>query len=70
MADYEGNVLHFFERDCSVQRRYQKVVEVAPSVSLSEQLREAICQEAVKLMKQVNYLNAGRAYHYGINYGN
>lgn len=59
MADRYGNIVHLFERDCSIQRRYQKVVEVAPSVSLSNQLREDICQAAVQLMKQVNYENAG-----------
>jgi len=59
LADVHGNVLHLFERDCSVQRRHQKVVEVAPCVSLTSQLREAICAAAVKLMKHVNYVNAG-----------
>lgn len=59
LGDEEGNIVHLYERDCSVQRRHQKVVEVAPSVSLSTNLREAICEAAVKLMKNVNYLNAG-----------
>ncbi|SHF48625.1 pyruvate carboxylase [Ornithinibacillus halophilus] len=59
VADEHGNVIHLFERDCSVQRRHQKVVEVAPSVSLSEELREEICNAAVKLMKNVDYINAG-----------
>ncbi|WP_026676004.1 pyruvate carboxylase [Fictibacillus gelatini] len=59
IADKSGNIVHLFERDCSVQRRHQKVVEVAPSVSLSEELRLEICQSAVQLMKNVNYLNAG-----------
>ncbi|MBH0229009.1 pyruvate carboxylase [Halobacillus yeomjeoni] len=59
IGDHEGNIVHLYERDCSVQRRHQKVVEVAPSVSLSEQLREDICDAAVKLMKNVDYLNAG-----------
>ncbi|QGQ46990.1 pyruvate carboxylase [Metabacillus sediminilitoris] len=58
-GDHEGNIVHLFERDCSVQRRHQKVVEVAPSVSLSEQLRLEICNAAVKLMENVKYLNAG-----------
>ncbi|MGX7351090.1 pyruvate carboxylase [Enterococcus canis] len=59
LGDIHGNVLHLFERDCSVQRRHQKVVEVAPCVSLSQQQREAICDAAVKLMKHVGYVNAG-----------
>src|SRR5699024_1371411 len=52
-------VVHLFERDCSVQRRHQKVVVVAPSVSLSEDLRQNICNAAVHLMKSVQYNNAG-----------
>lgn len=59
IADSHGNVVHLFERDCSVQRRHQKVVEVAPSVGLDEQLRLDICEAALKLMKSVDYLNAG-----------
>lgn len=59
LADKAGNVVHLFERDCSVQRRYQKVVEVAPSVSLSDELRMEICEAAVQIMKHVQYLNAG-----------
>lgn len=59
LGDEDGNIVHLFERDCSVQRRHQKVVEVAPSVSLSNELRDRICQAAVNLMKKVNYINAG-----------
>lgn len=59
LGDCHGNVVHLFERDCSVQRRHQKVVEVAPCVSMSEQLRKEICEAAVQLMKHVGYLNAG-----------
>ncbi|MBO9130303.1 pyruvate carboxylase [Bacillus sp. 165] len=59
LADNDGNVIHLYERDCSVQRRHQKVVEIAPSVSLTKQLRDDICEAAVKLMKNVNYVNAG-----------
>jgi pyruvate carboxylase len=59
IADQEGHVVHLFERDCSVQRRYQKVVEVAPSVSLSDELRLRICSTAVELMKKIDYVNAG-----------
>lgn len=59
LGDHHGNIVHLYERDCSVQRRHQKVVEIAPSVSLSEELREEICQAAVTLAKNVNYVNAG-----------
>ena len=59
LGDTHGNIVHLYERDCSVQRRHQKVVEVAPSVSLPIELRERICEAAVKLAKNVNYVNAG-----------
>lgn len=59
IGDNEGNIVHLYERDCSVQRRHQKLVEVAPSISISEHLREEICQASVKLMKHVGYVNAG-----------
>jgi len=59
IGDHHGNIVHLFERDCSIQRRHQKVVEVAPSLSLDEELREAICQAALKLMKEAGYANAG-----------
>ena len=52
-------IVHLYERDCSIQRRHQKVVEIAPSVSLTVDLRKRICEAAVSLMKKVNYLNAG-----------
>ncbi|HIX70387.1 MAG TPA: ATP-grasp domain-containing protein, partial [Candidatus Enterococcus stercoravium] len=59
LGDKQGNVVHLFERDCSVQRRHQKVVEVAPCVSLDDDQRQEICQAAVQLMKHVGYVNAG-----------
>ncbi|MFZ3579377.1 pyruvate carboxylase [Virgibacillus sp. DJP39] len=59
IGDQSGNVVHLYERDCSVQRRHQKVVEIAPSVSLSDELRLDICDTAVELMKNVQYINAG-----------
>ncbi|MGZ0085102.1 pyruvate carboxylase [Caldibacillus thermoamylovorans] len=59
LGDHKGNIVHLYERDCSVQRRHQKVVEVAPSVSLSDELRERICEAAVQLMRSVGYVNAG-----------
>src|SRR5699024_10663793 len=59
LGDTHGNILHLFERDCSVQRRHQKVVEVAPCVSLTEKQRQKICAAAVQLMEHVHYVNAG-----------
>lgn len=59
LGDKHGNLVHLFERDCSVQRRHQKVVEVAPSVGLTETLRKAICKTAVAIGKQVGYTHAG-----------
>ncbi|AYW50532.1 pyruvate carboxylase [Tetragenococcus halophilus] len=59
LGDKHGHVIHLFERDCSVQRRHQKVVEVAPCVSLDKKLRERICTAAVDLMQHVSYINAG-----------
>ncbi|GGA83650.1 pyruvate carboxylase [Ornithinibacillus halotolerans] len=59
IGDDHGNIVHLFERDCSIQRRHQKLVEVAPSLSLPEELRNQICDAAVQLMKKVSYLNAG-----------
>ena len=59
LGDTYGNVVHLYERDCSIQRRHQKVVEIAPSISLEDGLREEICDAAVKLMKNVDYINAG-----------
>ena len=59
LGDAEGNIVHLYERDCSIQRRHQKVVEIAPSNSISDDLRNRICDAAVKLMNNVNYLNAG-----------
>ncbi|REH75245.1 pyruvate carboxylase [Staphylococcus felis] len=59
IGDTHGNVIHLYERDCSVQRRHQKVVEVAPSVSLDDDLRGKICDAAVHLMSHIQYVNAG-----------
>ncbi|MEK4565455.1 pyruvate carboxylase [Alkalihalobacillus sp. FSL R5-0424] len=59
LADKHGNIVHLYERDCSVQRRHQKVVEVAPSVSLGEGVRERICEAAVQLAEAIGYVNAG-----------
>ena len=59
LGDHYGNVVHLFERDCSVQRRHQKVVEETPSVKLSPALRQAITEAAVRLVSHVGYTNAG-----------
>ena len=59
LADGEGNVIHLFERDCSVQRRHQKVVELAPAPNLDPALRDEICAAAVKFARHINYKNAG-----------
>src|SRR5690625_1356199 len=59
IGDEHGNIVHLYERDCSIQRRHQKVVEVAPSTSLSDELREEICGAAVQLAKNIKYVNAG-----------
>ena len=59
LGDTHGNIVHLYERDCSIQRRHQKVVEIAPSISISEELRQNICNAAVQLMKNVGYVNAG-----------
>ena len=59
LADQHGNVVHLFERDCSLQRRYQKVIEYTPAWSLPIETRKAICSDAVKIAKAVGYENAG-----------
>ncbi len=59
LADHAGQVIHLFERDCSVQRRHQKVVEMAPAQRLDPKMREALCRDAVKIAETVGYRNAG-----------
>jgi len=59
LGDAHGNLVHLWERDCSVQRRHQKLVEIAPSVGLPRALREAVCQAAVDLCRRVEYRAAG-----------
>ncbi len=59
LGDRHGNVVHLHERDCSVQRRHQKVVEIAPSLGLPDEIRRALCDAAVRLAREVRYDNAG-----------
>ncbi|MGW1676707.1 pyruvate carboxylase [Saccharopolyspora sp. NPDC002376] len=59
LADGAGNVIHLYERDCSVQRRHQKVIEIAPAPNLDPQLRERICADAVAFARKIGYVNAG-----------
>ena len=59
LADNHGNVIHLFERDCSVQRRHQKVIELAPAPNLDPALREKICADAVAFARQIGYTCAG-----------
>jgi pyruvate carboxylase len=59
LGDKQGNVVHLHERDCSVQRRHQKVIEIAPSVGLPENVRKDLCEAAVKIAKSIGYHNAG-----------
>jgi pyruvate carboxylase len=59
LGDMYGNLLHLYERDCSVQRRHQKVVEVAPALGLADKIREELADAAVRIARTANYYNAG-----------
>src|SRR3954471_5182531 len=59
LADAQGNVIHLFERDCSVQRRHQKVVEIAPAPNLDPEVRARMCADAVRFATEIGYRNAG-----------
>ncbi len=58
MADAEGNAVHFFERDCSIQRRHQKMIEESPCPALEEKDRNRLAEAAIRLIKEANYVNA------------
>jgi len=58
MADDKGNALHFFERDCSVQRRHQKMIEESPCPVLDKRTREELCEAALRIIKEAKYVNA------------
>ncbi|MFB9835601.1 pyruvate carboxylase [Actinoallomurus acaciae] len=59
LADADGNVVHLYERDCSMQRRHQKVIEIAPAPNLDPDLRMRICADAVAFARHIGYVNAG-----------
>lgn len=59
LADHSGNVVHLWERDCSTQRRHQKLIEESPSPSITRDVRTAICDAAVRLIQKADYYNAG-----------
>ncbi len=59
LGDKYGNIVHLHERDCSLQRRHQKIIEYAPAFSLKDELRESICKDALKISNHVGYINAG-----------
>ncbi|MBQ9060484.1 MAG: pyruvate carboxylase, partial [Firmicutes bacterium] len=59
LGDKHGNVVHLYERDCSIQRRHQKVIEFTPALNLSEELRQKLCEDAIKIAKAVDYRSAG-----------
>ncbi len=58
LADHHGNVVHLWERDCSVQRRHQKLIEESPSTSINQKTRDAMCDSARKMIQQADYTNA------------
>lgn len=59
VADKAGNTLHFYERDCTIQRRHQKLIEESPCPALDEKTREELCKAALRVVKEANYVNAG-----------
>ena len=59
LGDQHGNMVHMFERDCSIQRRHQKLIEFTPAISLTEEKRHEICNDALKIAQAVSYSNAG-----------
>ncbi len=70
LGDNYGNIVHLYERDCSIQRRHQKVIEYAPAFCLAQEKREDICQDALKIARAVNYRSAGTVEFLVDAYGN
>ena len=58
-GDHQGNYVHLFERDCSVQRRHQKIIEEAPAPGMNEEIRQGICQSAIAAARAIDYIGAG-----------
>jgi len=58
MADKDGNAVHFYERDCTIQRRHQKMIEESPCPVLEERKREELCESAIRIVKAAKYVNA------------
>ncbi|WP_392486802.1 pyruvate carboxylase [Haloimpatiens sp. FM7315] len=59
LGDKYGNIVHMYERDCSIQRRHQKVIEIAPAIAISDKKRNEICEDALKIARTVKYRGAG-----------
>jgi len=70
LGDKYGNIVHLYERDCSIQRRHQKVIEFTPALAISEEQRKAICADAIKIARSVNYRSAGTVEFLLDNQGN
>ena len=70
LGDKYGNLVHLYERDCSIQRRHQKIIEFTPAFSVPEEIRNRICQDAIKIGKDINYRGAGTVEFLLDRYGN
>lgn len=70
LGDKYGNIVHLYERDCSIQRRHQKIIEYTPAFSISEEQRQRICNDAIKIGKAINYRGAGTVEFLLDKYGN
>ncbi len=70
LGDKKGNIVHLYERDCSIQRRHQKIVEFAPAIAISDELRQRICEDALKIGREVSYVSAGTVEFLVDKYGN